>query len=144
MSRASELLVAVCEGTLTTEAAPARKARIVRRCKEHFDAFGRERLSLAHLAKAAGVSARSLNYAFNDYGISPMRCFGLKRLGRARTELQRSKPERGAIKRIAFARGYTELGRFAAEYRALFVELARCGRSCCPRRERWWCWTADR
>jgi AraC family ethanolamine operon transcriptional activator len=124
MSRALELLLAVCEGTRTTEAPPVRKARIVRCCNEHFDACGHERLSLADLAKAAGVSARSLNYAFNDlYGISPMRYFALKRLGRARSELQRSNAERGVVKRVALTTGYTQLGRFAAEYRALFGEL---------------------
>jgi AraC family ethanolamine operon transcriptional activator len=124
MSRALELLVAVCEGSRPTEAPPVGKARIVRRCNEHFDAFGHERLSLADLAKAAGVSARSVNYAFNDlYGMSPMRYFGLKRLGRARSELRRSNADRGTIKRVALATGCTHLGRFAAEYQALFGEL---------------------
>ena len=122
--RALELLVAVCEGANPTERPPVGKARIVRRANERFDAAGHEHLSLADLAKAAGVSARSLNYAFHDlYGISPMRYFALKRLGRARSALRRSGSARGAVKRVALSTGYTHLGRFASEYRALFGEL---------------------
>jgi AraC family ethanolamine operon transcriptional activator len=124
LSRALELLVAVCESARATEPPPADKARIVRRANEFFDAAGPESVSLADLAKAARVSARSLNYAFQDlYDLSPMRYFSLKRLGRARSELRRSSSEPGAVKRVALGVGRTHLGRFASEYRALFGEL---------------------
>ncbi|NND29881.1 MAG: helix-turn-helix transcriptional regulator [Myxococcales bacterium] len=124
MSRALELLVAVCESARAAEDPPSDKARIVRRCNEYFDAVGDVPVSLADLAKAAGASARSLNYAFqNVCGVSPMRYFTLKRLGRARSALRRSDWQRGGVKRVALSTGCTHLGRFASEYRALFGEL---------------------
>lgn len=100
------------------------KARIVRRAEELFDGVRESRLSLADLARYAGVSARSLNYAFHSvYGMSPMQHFKRKQLGRARSHLHRASPARGTVKRVALETGISELGRFAAEYQHLFGEL---------------------
>lgn len=124
LSRALDFLVAACESERATEHTRFGKAEIVRRASEYFDAFGHERMSLAELARASGASARSLNYAFQDlFGVSPIRYFKLKRLGRARSQLQQMSPKRGAVKRAALSSGFTHLGRFSAEYHELFGEL---------------------
>lgn len=121
---AVSLLVELCQRDQPTEPPPTGKARIVCRAEEFFDGAGEGRVSLADLARYAGVSARSLNYAFQSvYGMSPMQHFKKKRLGRARSRLYRAAPGRGVVKRVAFETGLSELGRFAAEYKALFGEL---------------------
>lgn len=124
VASAVSLLVDLCRQDRPTEPPPAGKARIVLRATERFDAAGEDRVSLANIAHYAGVSARSLNYAFRSvHGMSPMQYFKKRRLGRARSRLHHAAPERGAVKRVALEAGLSELGRFAAEYRALFGEL---------------------
>lgn len=124
VASAVSLLVDLCRQDRPTEPPPAGKARIVLRATERFDAAGEDRVSLANIAHYAGVSARSLNYAFQSvHGMSPMQYFKKRRLGRARSRLHHAAPERGAVKRVALEAGLSELGRFAAEYRALFGEL---------------------
>ena len=124
LASAVSLLVDLCQRDRPTEPPPAGKARIVRRAAELFDATGEDRISLADIARYASVSARSLNYAFQSvHGMSPMQYFKKRRLGRARSRLTAAAPERGAVKRVALETGLPELGRFAAEYQALFGEL---------------------
>jgi AraC family ethanolamine operon transcriptional activator len=114
----------MCETARAQEHLPYGKAQIVRIASEYFDAHADERVSLADLAKVAAASARSLNYAFQDLvGMSPMRYFRMKRLGRARSKLVQASPQRGAVKQAALSAGYTHLGRFSAEYHELFGEL---------------------
>jgi transcriptional regulator GlxA family with amidase domain len=95
--------------------------QIVRRAEERFEAAGEKPVSLADLCVAAGVSARTLQYAFRDlYGMSPIQYFKVRRLHRARRALKSAIPERSAVKRAALAAGLSDLGRFSVEYRALF------------------------
>jgi AraC-like DNA-binding protein len=95
--------------------------QIVRRAEERFEAAGEKPVSLADLCVAAGVSARTLQYAFRDlYGMSPIQYFKVRRLHRARRALKSAVPERSAVKRAALESGLTDLGRFSVEYRALF------------------------
>jgi len=95
--------------------------RIVRRAEERFEAAGETPVSLADLCVAAGVSARTLQYAFRDlYGMSPIQYFKVRRLHRARRTLKSAMPERSAVKRAALGAGLSDLGRFSVEYRALF------------------------
>lgn len=109
--------------SLGSAATSAARRRAVFRAEKYFDEAGEKPVSLADLCKAAGVSARALQYAFQElYDISPMRYFKVRRLGRARTLLRQRPAEPGAVKRAALGAGLTELGRFSVEYRELFGE----------------------
>lgn len=80
-------------------------------------------VSLADLCAAAGVSKSTLYMAFHQVcGRPPLEYFQKRRLTRARLGLLKASPQRGAVKRVALDTGFTELGRFAADYRRLFGE----------------------
>jgi AraC family ethanolamine operon transcriptional activator len=102
----------------------SRRRLAVRRVEEYLDAHASEVPSIAALCAIAGVSERTLEYAFQEQiGVSPIRYLRLRRLNAVRLELLRS--EAGAIRvtDAAMRWGFWELGRFAREYRALFGEL---------------------
>ncbi len=104
--------------------AHARLGSIVRKAEERFEAAQSEPVSLADLCAAAGVSQGTLHNAFMAmYGDSPMACFKKRRLTDARLALMRPKPNRRLVKSAALGAGFTHLGRFSAEYQALFGEL---------------------
>lgn len=100
-----------------------RAHRIVRNAEDRFAAAREERISLADLCAAAGVSAQTLYRAFDiAVGLPPLEYFHKRRLTAARSTLLRSRPSRGAVKRAALEAGLTALGRFSVEYRQLFNE----------------------
>jgi len=91
--------------------------------EEHFMAAEELPVSLADLCAAAGVSKSTLYMAFHQVcGRPPLEYFQKRRLTRARLRLLKASPQRGAVKRVALDTGFTELGRFAADYRRLFGE----------------------
>ncbi|UCH75627.1 MAG: helix-turn-helix domain-containing protein [Rhodospirillales bacterium] len=100
-----------------------RRLRITRKVEEFaLEALPRA-VSLAEMCRAAGVSARALQYAFQDlYGMSPLNYVKLRRLGLARKTLLASPGRASPVKWAAIGAGFSELGRFSAEYRALFGE----------------------
>ena len=76
--------------------------------------------SLGDLARFAGVSSRSLQTAFQrDLGVSPMAYLRQVRLERARQDLLLG---RGPVSEVAYHWGFSNLGRFATQYRARFGE----------------------
>ena len=115
------LLAKLYESPWNSSRLDASRYKIVRRAEERFEAAGESTVSLADLCQAAGVSARTLQYAFRDtYEMTPLQYFKVRRLHRAHRSLKAATPERGAVKRAALSAGLTELGRFSVEYRALF------------------------
>ncbi len=98
-------------------------SRIVLLAEEYFEQAGLQPVSLAELCRAAGVSARKLQYAFECVcGLPPTKYFKLRRLSAARSALRASSPDRGAVKIAAIEAGYLHFGRFASDYRSLFGE----------------------
>jgi AraC family ethanolamine operon transcriptional activator len=96
----------------------------VRRVEEYLDAHRGEAPSIPALCSIAGVSERTLEYAFRELvGVTPVRYLKLRRLNQVRRALRA--PEAGArsVTEIALRAGFYDLGRFAGEYRALFGEL---------------------
>ncbi|MEO6917673.1 MAG: AraC family transcriptional regulator [Collimonas sp.] len=86
-------------------------------------------LSLADLARVAGVSVRGLNaLCHQHHGVTPMDMLRNIRLDAARRQLL-SQPSAN-ITEIAFALGFAHLGRFSAYYRQRFGELPKQTRSC--------------
>ncbi len=81
-------------------------------------------LSLADLARAAGVTTRTLNTLCHRYrGISPMGLLRNLRLEGARERLLTDQD--ASVTEVALEHGFGHLGRFSAYYRERFGELPR-------------------
>ena len=101
----------------------SRRRRAVSRVEEYLDVHARTVTSLAELCTVAGVSERTLEYAFREQiGVSPSRYLRIRRLNGARAELLRAESGTTRVKEVAMSWGFWELGRFAREYRLLFGE----------------------
>jgi AraC-like DNA-binding protein len=86
--------------------------------------------SVADFARMAGLSARSIQYAFQEhYGTTPMRYLRKVRLDRAREDLRQGN---GTVADIASYWGFSNLGRFAREYRREFGEFPSDTRRAAP------------
>ncbi|WP_424990921.1 helix-turn-helix domain-containing protein [Fluviibacterium sp. S390] len=115
----------------TTQAAAievphAARVRARRICRQAH-AFAEERWSLhdpptiVELCTAAGVSERTLQYAFRThFGLSPMTYLRLLRLNRVRDILVDASPGTTSVTAIAMDHGFLHLGRFARDYKRLF------------------------
>jgi AraC-like DNA-binding protein len=77
--------------------------------------------SLTDLSRLASLSARGLQYAFQErFGVSPMQFVRQVRLDRAFKELSNgTRP----VADVAYRLGFSNLGRFARAYQARFGEL---------------------
>lgn len=81
-----------------------------------------ESLGLEQLASVAGVRPRTLEAHFKTFlGTTPLGWIRRMRLAHARRELGRARAD-ATVTAIALASGFNQLGRFAAEYRAIFGE----------------------
>jgi AraC-like DNA-binding protein len=82
-----------------------------------------EPVQLELLARISGVRPRTLENHFRLFlGTTPLGWVRRMRLAHARQELLRSGPE-STVTDIALSAGFSQLGRFAAEYRKAFGEL---------------------
>src|SRR2546423_11101434 len=82
-----------------------------------------EPLRLEQLAQIAGVRPRTLETHFKMFlGTTPLGWVRRMRLARARQELLRASPQ-ATVTSIALSSGFSELGRFSAQYRRTFGEL---------------------
>ena len=73
---------------------------------------------------ASGMSQRSLELAFHEsLGITPRQYLYRHRLNSVYSELQVSDAGSAMITEVAGRWGFTELGRFAGNYKHLFGEL---------------------
>jgi AraC-like DNA-binding protein len=98
------------------------EARIVRRADAFLRAHVAERFPLSQVCAAVGTSERQMQRAFRAiHGMGPNRYFKVRRLNFARAVLL-SPAADGNVARIAYRFGFSDLGRFASAYRALFGE----------------------
>jgi AraC family ethanolamine operon transcriptional activator len=119
----ADAYLAARPGTTPRRELIRRPDRIVKTAEEHFMASEGRPVSLADPCAVAGVSKSTLYLAFDRVcGQPPLQYFHKRRLAWARLRLMEASPRRGAVKRVALDTGFTELGRFAAEYRRLFGE----------------------
>lgn len=94
----------------------------VKRVVDYIEAHMADDISLADLAAAAGVPARTLQAHFRDrFDCGPMAYLRDRRLCRARQDLLAGEPEE-SVTAVALRWGFGSLGRFAAQYRARFGE----------------------
>ncbi len=81
-------------------------------------------LNAPALCAEVGVSQRTLEYAFQEQlGTSPMELIRRLRLHAVRRSLLAAERGGATVTEIAMTFGFYQLGRFAAEYRAIFGEL---------------------
>ena len=94
----------------------------VRRAEEFARAHLQQPLSMADLAKAVGVSGRSLRAAFHrSRGCSPGQFIRRLRLEQARRDLLTAEPGE-TVSEVAIKWGFMHIGRFAINYRQAFKE----------------------
>lgn len=81
-------------------------------------------LDLPTLCTTAGVSTRTLEYAFREnLGISPGAFIRLLRLHTLRRTLVASAAGESTVTELAYHLGFTQLGRLARDYRRVFGEV---------------------
>ncbi|SEL68803.1 transcriptional regulator, AraC family [Pseudoxanthomonas sp. GM95] len=108
--------------------ARSRRARylILRRAEDFMRMHLRRHIYIQEICDAAGVSERTLRYAFEDLvGISPNRYLSLLRLCMACRSLSVADSSRKSVKAVALSCGLWDLSRFAESYRRVFGELPR-------------------
>ncbi|MEW2416476.1 helix-turn-helix transcriptional regulator [Streptomyces sp. NPDC046866] len=99
----------------------------LRRAKAFIEANAQHDITLAHVAAAAYVTPRAVQYAFRRHmDTTPLHYARRVRLDHAHTELQDADPGAGAtVTDIAARWGFTHAGRFAAAYRRAYGEPPR-------------------
>lgn len=135
VSQAVSLIVGGAEVAAIDPPAAARSLRICRTVRDFVEAsLGEDELpTVVDLCRTAGVSERTLQYAFRRYvGLSPLAYLRLCRLNRARAVLLASDPQAATVTAVAMQVGFTHFGRFAHDYKCVFDEspsttLARSG-----------------
>lgn len=117
--------LALCQPAANAGRDPGRIApdRIVRDALRAHDARRHQGVSLAELCDASGVGQTWLSKCFRDsLGISPVAYLRARRLSMARARLLDRVNPPVSVKDVALSLGFMNLGRFAADYRALFEE----------------------
>ena len=84
----------------------------------------KEKISVPEFAARLAVSQRSLELAFREFlGITPRQYLNYRRMHGVHSELRQRQPDSHCVTEVANAWDFSELGRFAGEYKRLFGEL---------------------
>jgi len=95
----------------------------LRRAVDFVNANLEEPISLASLAAAAGMTARTVQYAFaKHFGTGPMAYIKQAKMERVRRELQRACNEDTTVTEVAMRWGFSNLSNFSRNYRLLYGE----------------------
>jgi AraC-like DNA-binding protein len=98
-------------------------ARIIARFEEFLATRRFEPVYLAQICAAIGTPERTLRTCCQEHlGMGPIHYHWLRRMNLARRALVDRDPARTTVTEIATKYGFSELGRFSVEYRALFGE----------------------
>jgi AraC family ethanolamine operon transcriptional activator len=101
----------------------SRRARAVEMAIAHAEARSSGVVGVASLCRVAGVSRRTLEYAFREIvGLGPASYLKLRRLESARRELEISHPSE-TVTSVALRWGFIDMSQFAHDYRRQFGEL---------------------
>ncbi len=98
--------------------------KIIHRAEEYIRAHFKERITISDVIQVCQCSRKELFSSFRssrDY--TPMEFLLEQRLQAAHRELLESRSAPRAISEIAYACGFTHLGRFSKQYRSRFSEL---------------------
>ncbi len=100
------------------------RGQIIRMSMDFVAQHDGEYLSVEQLARAAGVSERTLRDAFLCYfGAAPVQYLNRRTLHQVRRALKAADPSRTSVTEIATQFGVWHFGRFSRDYRFLFGEL---------------------
>jgi transcriptional regulator GlxA family with amidase domain len=100
------------------------QSRIVKIAEDYALAHVGDRLYLTDLCQAAGVSERSLEYAFQKImGMTPTAYLTRVRLHRVRKALQAATRASTTVSAEALNQGFWHFGEFSRAYRDCFGEL---------------------
>ena len=81
-------------------------------------------IGVAEISAALGVSDQMLRRGCDEHlGMSPTSYLRLRPMSRVYRVLRRGDPDAASVSKVARRYGFRQLGRFAADYRALFGEL---------------------
>ena len=93
------------------------------RAEAYIEKHARGAVRVADICRAAGVSERTLQYAFVDqFGIGPKEFLNVFRLISIRRQLHVADPRRTKVADVANSWGFWHMGQFAADYRRRFDE----------------------
>lgn len=103
----------------------SKRRRGLNRALEFLREVGVTSVTIPEISKAAGVSVRTLEYAFREtFDLTPLGYLRLQRLHTARRELMAAAPpHRTNVSEIAMNAGFYHVARFAENYRRIFGEL---------------------
>jgi AraC family ethanolamine operon transcriptional activator len=122
---ADALLAAIAPGQSspqTSHATTSLRARVYRRCTEYAREMSFD-VSIPDICQIAGASRRTVEYAFLEkLGVPPARFLRLCRYQHAFRALASSARGDTTVSSLAASLGFSELGRFAVEYRKLYGE----------------------
>jgi AraC-like DNA-binding protein len=97
---------------------PAVSASVVRRAREFIEGHAQEPLTVADIARGAGVGVRGLQHGFRrSLGMSPTEYLRQVRLRRVHDELRAADSAATTVAQVAARWGFPHQGRFAVRYR---------------------------
>ena len=99
-------------------------SRIIKTVEDHLWSDAENRLYVSDLCSAAGVSERTLQYAFYEVlGTTPMAYIKIVRLHQARAELRAASSRDTTVSAIALNWGFWHFGDFSQAYKKCFQEM---------------------
>jgi|KBSSwiS6_1023812.scaffolds.fasta_scaffold10759_2 AraC family ethanolamine operon transcriptional activator len=108
---------------LTSTSSGRERSQLVSRASEFLSRHAAEGVRISELARAAGVSERTLRNAFHaEHGLSPKKFDLRERLCGARRALCNAESSHKTVTSVACEFGFYELGRFALTYKKMFGE----------------------
>lgn len=119
------MLIGLCGEASVDEGGTSEIVRpaALRRAEEFIAANLAEPITMADVASAANVPARTLQRAFHRYrDISPMAYLRKRRLEKVREELIFSDPSSTSVTQVALRWGFGHMGRFSFQYKKQFNE----------------------
>jgi AraC family ethanolamine operon transcriptional activator len=118
------MIAPIVESSLPdTDGPPPSALRIVTRVEEYLGVNESRPIHLSEVCSGLYVSRRTLHRAFHDViGLGPSAFLRRKRLCSVRKRLRSSDPMMTTVADVAMQHGFSNLGRFSAEYRSLFDE----------------------
>lgn len=119
----ARLLKALASSRAEAPRAPSRVRDLgLKRARSFIEENANEPVAVRDVCHAAGVSWRTLDYAFREeFGVTPKAYLTSIRLHGVRREIRRADPPL-AISDVANRWGFWHMGQFAADYRRLFGE----------------------
>ncbi|MCP3888445.1 MAG: helix-turn-helix domain-containing protein [Desulfobulbaceae bacterium] len=120
-----KMLTVLATSTPSGQQPPTRlRTKAIKKSMAYIFEFGDRPIKISELCKFAGVSLRTLEYAFLDhFGISPKTYLSSYKLNNVRKQLLQSHPSEISIVDIANKWNFWHMGQFARDYRRLFGEL---------------------